>query len=103
MKWYHYLAAFFAGAFLTNAVPHFIQGISGNPFPSPFANPPGRGLSSPVVNVLWAGFNLFIGYILINGSKITWKNKWAMLALFLGILSMALMLSITFMNKVKPI
>ncbi len=47
MSWYHYLACFFAGAFLANAVPHFVQGISGERFPSPFATPPGKGLSSP--------------------------------------------------------
>jgi len=28
MKWYHYIAAFFAGGFLTNAVPHLVNGIS---------------------------------------------------------------------------
>ena len=62
MKWYHYIAGFFAGAFLTNAVPHFVNGISGNAFPSPFAHPPGQGLSSPLVNVLWALLNLLAGY-----------------------------------------
>ena len=36
IKWYHYLAAFFAGFFLANAVPHFVHGVSGDPFPSPF-------------------------------------------------------------------
>ena len=43
MPWYDYLAAFFAGAFLANVVPHFTYGISGNRFPTPFAHPPGRG------------------------------------------------------------
>ena len=32
MRWYHYLAYFFGGAFLTNAVPHFINGVSATPF-----------------------------------------------------------------------
>src|SRR3546814_20798444 len=40
------LTYFFAGAFLVNGVPHFVQGVSGRGFPSPFANPPGRGESS---------------------------------------------------------
>ena len=35
MRWYHYLALFFAGAFLVNSIPHFTNGISGRPFPSP--------------------------------------------------------------------
>ena len=66
MRWYHYLAYFFGGAFLVNAVPHFVNGVSGNPFPSPFASPPGEGLSSPLVNVLWGVFNLIIGYLLVG-------------------------------------
>jgi hypothetical protein len=53
MPWYDYLACFFSGMFLANLVPHFVHGVSGDPFPTPFAHPPGRGLSSPTVNVLW--------------------------------------------------
>src|ERR1035437_1794485 len=75
MKWYHYVAGFFAGGFLTNAVPHFVNGISGNAFPSPFANPPGQGLSSPLINVLWALFNLLVGYLLFRVSRINSKRK----------------------------
>lgn len=64
MEWYEYLGCFFGGAFLVNAVPHFVNGVSGRPFPSPFASPPGKGESSPVVNVLWGALNLAIGYLL---------------------------------------
>jgi hypothetical protein len=53
VNWYDYIACFFAGAFLANAVPHFAHGVSGDRFPTPFASPPGRGLSSPTVNVVW--------------------------------------------------
>jgi hypothetical protein len=52
MNWYNYVACFFAGAFLANVVPHFFHGISGDRFPTPFARPPGRALSSPTVNVV---------------------------------------------------
>ena len=65
MAWYVYLAYFFAGFFLANGVPHFVNGISGKKFPSPFASPPGRGKSAPLVNVLWGLANFFIGYTLI--------------------------------------
>ena len=101
MKWYHYIAAFFAGAFLANVVPHFIHGISGDPFPSPFANPPGKGLSSPLVNVLWGCFNLLAGYVLLRVSKTTIKNNLSMIVLFLGILAISILSSIAFMDKVK--
>ena len=49
----HDLAYFFAGAFLTNAIPHFVSGVMGRAFQTPFAKPPGKGLSSSTVNVLW--------------------------------------------------
>jgi hypothetical protein len=65
MEWLHYLAYFGGGAVLTNAVPHFVSGVMGRPFQSPFAKPPGEGLSSSTVNVLWGSFNLLLAYLLI--------------------------------------
>src|SRR5579883_793948 len=65
MRWYHDVAYFFGGAFLANFVPHFVNGVSGRPFQSPFASPPGEGLSSATVNVLWGLFNLAVGYLLV--------------------------------------
>ena len=59
------IAYFFGGAFLVNAVPHFVSGVAGRRFPSPFASPPGKGLSSPTVNVLWGAFNFVVAYLLI--------------------------------------
>jgi hypothetical protein len=56
---------FFGGAFLANAIPHFSNGISGRSFPTPFAKPPGKGLSSPTVNVFWGAFNAVVGYLLV--------------------------------------
>ena len=69
VNWYDYIACFFAGMFLANVVPHFVHGISGDRFPTPFAHPPGKGLSSPTVNVVWALFNLVVGYILFRVGK----------------------------------
>jgi hypothetical protein len=65
MDWIHDLSYFFGGALLTNAIPHYVSGVMGRPFQSPFANPPGKGLSSSTVNVLWGFFNLALGYLLI--------------------------------------
>lgn len=65
MPWYQYVAYFFGGAFSVNAIPHFVNGVSGRRFPTPFAKPPGKGLSSPVVNVLWGTFNAVVGYSLV--------------------------------------
>jgi hypothetical protein len=65
MEWLHYLAYFGGGMFLVNAVPHLVSGVMGRPFQSPFARPPGEGLSSSTVNVLWGAFNLAVGYLLV--------------------------------------
>ncbi|MDR3706631.1 MAG: hypothetical protein P4L28_12090 [Paludibacteraceae bacterium] len=101
MKWYHYIAGFFAGVFLTNAVPHFVNGVSGNAFPSPFANPPGQGLSSPLTNVLWALFNLLVGYLLFRVSRLNSKSKLGLFLFFVGIVLISVMSSISFVGKVK--
>jgi hypothetical protein len=53
MNWLHTVSYFFGGLFLANVVPHFVSGIMGKPFQTPFAKPPGKGLSSSTVNVLW--------------------------------------------------
>ena len=61
----HWLAYFFGGAFLTNAIPHWVSGLMGRSFQTPFAQPSGIGLSSSMVNVLWGLFNLIAAYLLI--------------------------------------
>jgi hypothetical protein len=66
MPWYFYLLEFLSGAFLANGVPHFVQGIRGEPFQSPFAKPPGVGESSPLSNVLWGFGNLVVGVLLLH-------------------------------------
>ena len=66
MAWYDYLLNFVAGAFLANGVPHFVQGISGNPFQTPFAEPAGVGESSPRVNVVWGFANLAAGELMLH-------------------------------------
>ena len=65
MEWRDLVSYFFGGAFLANAVPHFVSGVMGRPFQSPFAKPPGQGLSSSTVNVLWGSLNLVAGYVLV--------------------------------------
>lgn len=65
MRWLHHVAYFFGAAFLVNAVPHFVAGVSGAPLQTPFADPPGTGLSSSTVNVAWGLFNLLMAYLLL--------------------------------------
>ena len=65
MPWYFFVLEFVGGLFLANGVPHFVQGMSGNPFPSPFGKPPGVGESSPLSNVLWGFGNFVVGVLLL--------------------------------------
>jgi hypothetical protein len=91
MPWYRYLAYFFGGAILANSLPHFGNGISGRPFQSPFAKPPGEGLSSSTVNVLWGFFNLALAYTLICHVGTFDLHRWAhALTVGTGMLVMAL-------------
>jgi hypothetical protein len=66
MNWHWLVSYFFAGVFAANAIPHFVSGVMGRPFQSPFAKPPGEGLSSSTVNVLWGFFNAAVAYLLIT-------------------------------------
>jgi uncharacterized membrane protein len=96
--WYAYIACFFAGMFLANAVPHFVHGISGDSFPTPFAHPPGKGLSSPTVNVFWALFNIAVGYILFRVGNVPHGTD-SVLVFFAGIVAISTMLSVRFTKK----
>lgn len=95
--WYAYIAHLVAGYFFTNGVPHFVHGISGAPFQSPFASPPGVGLSSPLVNVLWGLFNFAAAYILIMTMRSRVKSPArATQFVFAGILITSIALSLYF-------
>jgi hypothetical protein len=65
MTWLHLVSYFLGGIFLANFIPHFVSGVMGRPFQSPFAKPPGKGLSSSTVNVLWGFFNAVVSYLLV--------------------------------------
>jgi hypothetical protein len=99
MFWYDYIACFFAGMFIANSVPHYVQGVCGDPFPTPFAKPPGKGLSSPTVNVLWALLNLLVGYILFRVGKVWSRGDLARGVFFAGVVLMSVMSSIGFQQK----
>ena len=96
MRWYHYLALFFAGALLANMVPHLTNGISGRAFPSPFADPPGQGESSPLVKVLWGSLNLVVGYALCRVGRLDVRRASDAAAVGAGIVLTAVLLANAF-------
>ncbi len=96
-RWYHIIAYFFGGAFLMNCLPHLVAGVSGLPFPSPFASPPGKGMSPPMVNVLWASANLVAAYLLLcRVGTFDLRKTIHVVPLGLGLVLMAVMLARTF-------
>ncbi len=97
MHWYDILSNFFGGAFLANSLPHLLNGISGRSFQTPFAKPPGKGLSSPTVNVLWGFFNLVLAYLLaVCVGGFTIHDPWQVAIVGAGILVMSLILARSF-------
>jgi uncharacterized membrane protein len=99
VNWYNYIAAFFAGTLLANAVPHFVYGVCGDRFPTPFSKPPGKGLSSPLVNTVWALFNVVIGYLLFRAGRIGGGDDLTLVVFFAGIVAISVMLSKNFGEK----
>ena len=99
MKWYQYLACFFAGLFIANSIPHFIHGVSGDVFPTPFSTPVGKGPSSPTTNVFWGLLNFIVGYLLMRAGNVSSKRILPLVIFFLGIVIMSWMLSVAFVDK----
>lgn len=99
MEWYNYLFCFLSGMFLANFVPHFVYGICGNKFPTPFAKPHGIGPSSPTVNVIWALVNLAAGTLLFKSGHANSQNWITYAVLFAGLAIMSIYLSFHFQKK----
>lgn len=59
-----YLAHFVAGALVANGIPHFVNGVCGQPFRTPFVRLQRSDLSSPTTNVVWGWLNWLIAYLL---------------------------------------
>jgi dolichol kinase len=62
--WWFYVVAIFAAALLVNGMPHFVNGISGRRFPTPFSGGAGT-LDGAARNVLWGAGNLIVGGFLL--------------------------------------
>jgi len=69
-----------AGALLVNAVPHGVAGALGRPFPTPFADPPGVGLSGRAPNVAWSAANAAAGAVLLRGYDGSRRERMVLLA-----------------------
>lgn len=91
------VSRFFAGVLLANAVPHGVSAVQGKQFPTPFATPPGVGLSSPVANALWSSLNAAGGAALLGRTAAGVRDRATVMA---GALSMSFFLAYYF-GKVR--
>jgi drug/metabolite transporter (DMT)-like permease len=65
MKWYNYLACFFAGVFLIHIIPHLMHGMS-------------------LTNVLGVLVSLVGGCLLLWAGKFSLKNPWTIVLVLAG-------------------
>ena len=94
MDWLSLVSYFFGGMFLANGIPHFVSGMQGRSFQTPFAKPPGKGLSSSTVNVVWGFFNFVVGYLLVaHVGDFHLRSTSDVVALGLGTLTISILLA----------
>ncbi|WP_127480872.1 hypothetical protein [Nocardioides pantholopis] len=67
-----------AGALLVNAVPHGVAALVNRPFPSPFADPPGVGLSGRLPNAVWSAVNAAVGVCLLRRHDASVRDRVAL-------------------------
>jgi hypothetical protein len=90
----HGIAYLFAGAFVGNAIPHWVNGVSGRAFQTVFATPRGQGLSTSRLNVIWGATNAVVGYVLLTQvGAFDIRNPGHATIFFIGALLISLRLS----------
>lgn len=96
MVWGLILAHYFAGALAVNAVPHLVRGLCGKPFPTPFASPPARGLSHPVLNAVWGVANAAAAGLILWAVRPAFPALSDVIAFIAGAFTIAVALSVWF-------
>jgi hypothetical protein len=89
-----YIYSFLAGLFAADGVPHFIKGITGQKFQTPF----GRS-SSALVNVAWGWANFVVAGVLLHFAHPRAHEFRAASLFMLGFLIMALLLAHGWMSQ----
>ncbi len=94
--WGRLLSGFVSGVLFTNAVPHFVHGVSGETFPAPFGPYLGTGLPEHLANVIWGFVNMVLGYNLFVLGKVSSPGRLGKVLFFAGVLTMGIFLSVVF-------
>jgi hypothetical protein len=89
-----YIYSFLAGLFAANGVPHFVKGITGQSFQTPF----GRQ-SSALVNVTWGWSNFVVAGVLLHFAHPRAHEYRAASLFMLAFLIMALLLAHGWMSQ----
>ena len=82
----HLIVDFVAGFLISNSIPHLSAGLRGELFPTPFAKPPGVGLSHPSVNVVWGVINGVLAVLFLQYMPIAIGLNSGFMAVVLGAL-----------------
>jgi len=94
--WQLYVFSFLAGLFGANGVPHFIKGILGEKYRTPF------GLSStPVTNIIWGWANFVVAFLFLFTGNVHQHLLRAFGLVALGALVMSLMIANSSINADK--
>ncbi len=75
MKWYNYIACFFAGVFLIHILPHLLNGLT-------------------LTNVIGASVSLIGGGLLLWAGRFSFRNLWAVVLVLAGMGSVFLYLAV---------
>lgn len=97
MDWQVYVYSLLAGAIGANGIPHFIQGILGKAYQTPF----GRQ-SSAVINVLWGWLNLVVASMLLYLGHVHPHLLRSFACVALGALAMSSLLAYNKTKQPKP-
>ena len=91
-----YLSCFISGVLLTNAIPHFVHGISGENFPAPFGPYLVSGFPQHLANVIWGFLNIVFGYNQFVMGEVASPDTWRKFFFFAGVLGMGIFLCFVF-------
>lgn len=94
--WRYHAWSLLAGALLANAIPHFVHGVSGMPFPAPFSSFLGAGTPTAVVNVLWGALNFAIGLDLLRTCRAAPTPRLSRALTAAGFVAASILLAIVF-------
>jgi hypothetical protein len=83
-----YVFSFIAGFIGANGVPHFVKGITGQKFQTPFGRP-----SSAVINVIWGWANFVVAALLLYFGKVHPHLLRSFTLVSIGALAQALILA----------